>query len=153
MSDLEQQLRRYSDWAVDKVEPVSADSIMAATPHRNRPGRPRRTLVLAATTLVLATTVGIAFTLNQGAPVGIPLVRTSSLVAVRVSKTFPLAATSSPSSWGPPESMSVGDGAVWITEGGQSPPSTPPPPTAVGGVLRLDPATLALTAWAAVAAP
>ena len=153
MSDLEQQLRRYSDWAVDKVEPVSADSIMAAKPHSKRPGRPRRTLVLAATTLVLAATAGIAFNLNQDTPVSIPLVRTSSLVAVRVSKTFPLTATSSPSSWGPPESMSVGDGAVWITEGGQSPPSAPPPPTAVGGVLRLDPATLALTAWAAVAAP
>ena len=153
MTDLEQQLRSYSDWVMDRVEPVSADAIISQQLRTSHPTRARRPLALAATTLIVATVIGITFILFSMGTVSTPRARVSSLVVAQVSETLPLAKMSSVSSWGPPVSLSAGAGGLWITEGGESSPAGPPAPTATGGVLRLDPGTLSLSAWAAVAAP
>lgn len=150
MTDLEQQLRLYADWEMDRVEPVSPDSIVAEDLKVTNPALAHyRPLILTASTLVVATIVGVVLVLF-GSPGGIPNARVSSLVVARVSETLPLAKMSPVSTWGPPGSLSAGEGKLWITMGGQG---EPPASTASGGILRLDPATLSLSAWAPVAAP
>jgi streptogramin lyase len=150
MTDLEQQLRLYADWELNRVEPVSADSIVAREPKTTNPTLAHRPLILTASTLIVATIIGVVLVLFRSGPVGIPNARVSSLVVARVSETLPLAKMSSVSTWGPPGSLSAGEGNLWITKGGQG---EPPASTASGGILRLDPQTLSLSAWAAVAAP
>ena len=150
MTDLEQQLRLYADWEVNRVEPVSADLILAGEPKTRNPPLAHRRLILTASTLFVATIIGVVLVLVLDGTVAIPNVRVSSLVVAKVSKTLPLAKMSSESTWGPPVSLSAGQGSLWITQGGQG---EPPASTASGGILRLDPQTLSLSAWAAVAAP
>jgi hypothetical protein len=150
MTDLEQQLRLYADWEMNRVEPVSADSIVAREPGTMNPTLTHRPLILTASTLIVATIIGVVIVLFGSGPGGIPNARVASLVVARVSETLPLAKISSVSTWGPLGSLSAGEGKLWITMGGQG---EPPASTASGGILRLDPATLSLSAWAPVAAP
>lgn len=150
MTDLEQQLRIYADWEVGRVEPVSADLILAGEPKTRNPPLVRRPLILTALTLIVATIIGVVLVLVLNGTAGIPNVRVSSLVVAKVSETLPLAKVSSVSTWGPPVSLSAGEKTLWITQGGQG---EPPASTASGGILRLDPQTLSLSAWAAMAAP
>ena len=150
MTDLEQQLRLYADWEMNRVEPVSADSIVAEEPKVTNPTLAHRPLILTASTLIVATIIGVVLVLFRSGPVPIPKARVANLVVARVSETFPLAKNSPVSTWGPPGSLSAGEGNLWITMAGQG---EPPASTAGGGILRLDPQTLSLSAWAAVAAP
>ena len=56
MMDLEQQLRSYSDWVMERVEPVSADAIISQQ-RTSHPTRVRRPLALTATTLIVPTVI------------------------------------------------------------------------------------------------
>jgi hypothetical protein len=58
------------------------------------------------------------------------------------------------SPWGPPQQITSGAGAVWVTMSAPTKPGQPPAPSARGGIVRIGFGDRpAVTSWASVAAP
>lgn len=58
------------------------------------------------------------------------------------------------SPWGPPQQITTGAGAVWVTMSAPTKPGQPPASSAVGGIVRIGLGNRpAVTSWASVAAP
>lgn len=133
MPDVESTVRAYAAAVLERVEPVSAEQILARGPGRQAQLRPRlamRPLALAAVSaLVVASLTAVL------------QVRRPAEVALGVS---PVPATAM-AGWGAPLQVESGNGFLWVAfsaagERGEGP----------GGIARADPRTLVVTPWAEV---
>ncbi len=131
---------------VGDAEGLAAAQALIEEAHRHKRIRRLRIIVIGAVVAVVGSL--LVATQTGRVPVGQHLDESATKPAP------PQVFVESGSPWGPPQQITSGAGAVWVTMSAPTKPGQPPAPSAMGGIVRIGLGDRpAVTSWASVAAP